>query len=415
MSRIILHCDLNNFFASVECLKNPKLNQEFVAVCGNTEERKGIVLAKNQKAKAMGVTTGEPIWQARKKCPSLIVVPPHYEEYVSFAQEVRRIYDHYTDQIEPFGIDECWLDITASTSLFGDGYTIAETIRQRIKKEIGLTISVGISFNKVFAKLASDLKKPDAVTEIESEHFREKIWGLPAYALLGVGKKTYELLSRHCVRTIGDIAQTNPEFLQIWLGKNGLLLHRFSNGKDTSPVMRSDFISPIKSVGHGTTTAKDLKTPEEVWLIILELCQSIGSSLRFHKKIATGVSVMIRNNQLTCQEWQCKLPYPSQNSLCIAKAAYQLFLSHYTWNRDIRSVTVRSISLEEQKKARQINLFENFSKQEKTEKLDTVIDVLRQKYHNDSILKHAVLLQNSMPSASPAPFVSLPSGLHLSH
>lgn len=227
MLRSILHCDMNNFYASVECMLDPALKKYPIAVCGSVEERHGIVLAKNYKAKAFDVKTGDAVWQAKQKCKDLVVVPPHYEEYIKYSKLARSVYERYTDQVEPYGMDECWLDISGTESLFGSPEKVANEIRETMKFELGLTISVGVSFNKIFAKLGSDMKKPDAVTVIPKDTFKEKIWGLPAADLLGVGRATQRVLDSYCIRTIGDLANTDPEFLRRRLGKNGVVLWNY--------------------------------------------------------------------------------------------------------------------------------------------------------------------------------------------
>ena len=308
MSRTILHCDMNNFYASVECFLDPKLKPFPVAVCGDVEERHGIVLAKNYKAKGYGVSTGEAIWQAKQKCPGLVVVPPHYEEYMKFSKAAREIYEHYTDQVEPFGMDECWLDVTGSTRIMGNGEKIANEIRERIKFELGLTISAGVSFNKIFAKLGSDVKKPDAVTVIPQDNYKNIVWNLPASDMLGVGRATERKLASSGIRTIGQLAQFPCEYLQRKLGKCGVDLWRFANGLDDSKVTVRDTEAPDKSVGHGMTAIQDLENPAEVWTFILELCQDIGHKLYvFHKK-ATGIAIYVRDNELYTKQWQCRLP-----------------------------------------------------------------------------------------------------------
>ena len=244
MDRVILHSDLNNFYASVECMLHPELKERCIAVCGSKENRHGIVLAKNEKAKKFGVKTAETIWQAKAKCPSLEIVSPHFEEYRKYSRMVREIYGEYTDLIEPFGLDECWLDVTGSRMLFGDGVTIANEIRNRVREEIGLTVSVGVSFNKVFAKLGRDLKKPDAVTEISRDNFRSKIWHLPANSIIGVGGSTYSRLTELGIKTIGDIAQAPCDFFETRFGKHGVALWQYANGLDTSEVAHKDYRSP---------------------------------------------------------------------------------------------------------------------------------------------------------------------------
>lgn len=291
--RKILHSDMNNFYASVECMLNPSLKGEPVAVCGSVEERHGIVLAKNYPAKAFGVQTGDAVWQAKEKCRDIIIVPPHYDECIKYSKLAREVYNRYTNQVEPYGMDECWLDISGYNSR--DPETVAYEIKETMKEELGLTVSVGVSYNKIFAKLGSDMKKPDAVTVIPKDTFREKIWGLPASDLLFVGRATERFLNRFYIRIIGDLANTDPDFLKSHIGVNGIKLWRYANGLDNSPVMYSDYRPIVKSVGHGTTTVEDLKSNEEVWITILELTQNIGHRLKKLGLNCMGISICIRN------------------------------------------------------------------------------------------------------------------------
>lgn len=226
--RVILHCDLNNFFASVTLLSNATLYNMPVAVCGNEKERHGIVLAKNEIAKSYGVKTAETIRDAKRKCPELVCLPPDYKQYKKYSVAARKIYERYTDMIEPFGIDECWLDVTGSIRIFGSGEEIAEKIRSSIKNELKITVSIGVSFNKVFAKLGSDMKKPDGITVISKENFKSKVWPLPAKDLLYVGKSTEERLKSSGIFTIGDVANCETALLSHLLGKNGEQLKRLS-------------------------------------------------------------------------------------------------------------------------------------------------------------------------------------------
>lgn len=262
--RTILHSDLNCFYASVEMMLNPDLRGKAVAVCGATEDRHGIVLAKSELAKKAGVKTGMVNWEAQRLCPNLIMVPPQYDQYLKYSKLTRAIYQRFTDRVEPYGMDECWLDITGCDYVCGDGMEAAETIRRTVREELGLTVSIGVSFNKIFAKLGSDMKKPDAVTEITEENFREKVWPLPASDLLYVGRATNAKLANYGIHTIGDIAGTEPQFLRRLLGINGLELWKYAAGRDDSRVMHKDFVSPVKSVGHGITCYADLETSEEV-------------------------------------------------------------------------------------------------------------------------------------------------------
>ena len=265
MDRIILHCDCNCFYASCELLSHPDLRQLPVAVCGDPTERHGIILAKNEPAKRCGVKTAETIWKAKQKCPGLILLPPHHRLYAEYSKKINAVYGEYTDLVEPFGIDESWLDVTNSLHLFGgDARALADTLRGRIKREFGLTISVGVSFNKVFAKLGSDYKKPNATTVIARDNWRDIVFPLPVGDLLFVGRSAQELLGRYGVRTIGELSKCSEEMLETLMGKMGSQLYRYANGLDDSPVRGAADREPIKSVGNSTTFRRDLTRWDEV-------------------------------------------------------------------------------------------------------------------------------------------------------
>ncbi len=409
MARNILHCDMNNFYASVECMLNPELKQYPVAVCGSVEERHGIVLAKNYKAKAFKVATGDAVWQAKQKCPDLVVVPPHYEEYLKYSKLAKAIYCDYTNQVEPYGMDKCWLDISGTKKLFGNPVDVANEIRERIKFELGLTISVGVSFNKIFAKLGSDYKKPDAVTVFEKETFREKIWGLPASDLLGVGRATTRVLNNYCIRTIGDLANSDYDFIKRILGKNGVSLWLYANGRDNSTVKDIKFVSPVKSIGHGITTVVDLSNEEEVWRVFLELTQGIGHKLRVHQKVAKAVAIYVRDNTLFSKQWQTQMQMVTQLPLVLAQYAFQLFKKRYDWRNPIRSVTIQAINLFPQDMPQQIDLFCDYERAEKQEKLDGCVEKLCQRFGKRCI-RNAVLLQElGMPMGNVE--ITVPTGL----
>lgn len=393
LNRSILHCDMNNFYASVECHMNPALNGHPVAVCGETEDRHGIVLAKNYAAKSYGVITGEAVWQAKRKCPRLVVVPPHYEEYVKYSKAAREIYECYTDLIEPMGLDECWLDVTGSKAFFGSGEELAYRIKDRIKQELGITASVGVSFNKIFAKLGSDMKKPDAVTVITEESFREQIWHLPASDMFGVGRATAAKLGALGVRTIGDIARYPRECLKRKFGKCGDDLWRYANGLDISKVVTRSIEVLDKTAGHGITAKQDLVNNTEVWVFLLELAQNVGHRLRLFEKRARGVAVTVRDSALCEKQWQCKLPYPTQSPYILAESGLALFQKNFTWFRPIRSVCIRAIDLISADAPQQIDMFTDASVLMKRERLDAVVDDLRGKY-GTGIIRNAVLLNN---------------------
>lgn len=393
MERTILHCDMNNFYASVECMLNPRLKGHPVAVGGSEEMRHGIILAKNYEAKKYGIQTGEALWQARQKCPNLIIVPPHYEEYLKYSRLAHEIYSEYTDLIEPYGMDEVWLDLSGSTRLFGDGEVIANTLRERMKFELGLTISVGVSFCKVFAKLGSDMKKPDAVTVIPKDRFREIIWNLPASDMLGVGRSTEKVLASYGIHTIGQLANAYPDLIHRRFGKNGDALLAFANGLDRSRVAPQNYEPPMKSVGHGITTMQDLENNAEVWNVMLALTQDIGHKLRIYNKNACGVAIYIRDCELHGKQWQCQLPISTHSAAIIARQAYQLFEHSYSWEHPIRSVTVRAINLCSQDIPEQIQFFTDPSEVERKEKLETVVEEIRDRFGKYAI-QPACLFQN---------------------
>ena len=408
--RAILHIDMNNFYASVECMLNPELKSFPIAVCGCEEDRHGIVLAKNYAAKACGVSTGEAIWEAKQKCRNLVIVPPHFDQYMKYSKLAREIYGRYTDLIEPFGMDEVWADVTASRRAMGTPLHIAEEIKETIKYELGLTVSIGVSFNKIFAKLGSDMKKPDAITVIKKETFREQIWNLPVSDLLGVGRATEKKLSSIGIRTIGQIAQYPSDFFQRKLGKCGVDLWRFANGLDDSPVVVRDIEAPDKSVGHGMTAVQDLENNAEVWKFILELCQDIGHKLYVYNKKTTGIAIAIRDNQLFSKQWQCVISTPTQSPSCIAKEAFSLFLRSYDWKRPIRSITVRAINLTSMDAPWQFDLFTDPQKIAKAEALDKTIEELRYRF-GKKIIRNACLLDNPKMSAHDNPDIIMPTGV----
>lgn len=395
--RAILHSDLNSFYASVEMMLDPSLRGKAVAVCGSTEDRHGIVLAKSDLAKKAGVKTGMVNWEARQLCRNLIIVPPQYDQYLKYSKLTQSIYQRYTDMIEPFGMDECWLDVTGSRAMCGDALTIAESIRKSVREELGLTVSIGVSYNKIFAKLGSDMKKPDAITQIRREEVRDKIWPLDCSEMIYCGRATTAKLAKYGIHTIGQVAETDPAFLKQLLGVNGLALWRFANGADTSRVMHKDFVSPVKSIGHGITCTADLDGEEEVWRVILELSQDIGHRLRVHELSARGVQVYVRGNDLLGSQFQCKLPFTTQLPSEIANAAFRVFRERYRWGSKVRAVTVRAIDLVPQNSPNQLSIFVNAEKLDRRERLQDAIEELRGRFGKTAITYATLLGDLKMP------------------
>ena len=394
--RVILHSDMNSFYASVEAMLDPSLKGKAVAVCGATEERHGIVLAKSELAKKAGVKTGMVNWEARQRCPELILVPPQYDQYLKYSKLAHEIYYRYTDLVEPFGMDECWLDVTAS-GIYGDGMEIAEKIRTACREELGLTVSIGVSFNKIFAKLGSDMKKPDAITEISRTDFKEKVWPLAASELIYVGRSTEKKLANYGVHTIGDLAAIPPDILRGWFGINGLKLWAYANGTDKSRVMHKEFVSPMKSIGHGITCTADLENEEEVQRVLLELSQDVGHRLRVHNLSAQGVQVYVRGNDLLCSQYQCKLPFRTQLPSEIAAAGFRLFQDRYRWGTKVRSVCIRAIDLVPKSEAEQLNMFVDTARLDRRERLEDAIESLRDRFGKRAITYATLLGDLKMP------------------
>ncbi|WP_298021429.1 DNA polymerase IV [uncultured Dysosmobacter sp.] len=390
MDRIILHCDLNCFYASVELLSHPDLRDVPMAVCGDPTSRHGIILAKNEPAKKYGVQTAETIWQAKKKCPDLVLLPPHHALYREYSRKVNAIYDEYTDLVEPFGIDESWLDITHTIHLFGgDPKALADALRERMKRELGLTLSVGISFNKVFAKLGSDYKKPDATTVISRENWQEIVWPLPVGTLLYVGGAAQRLLKQYGVETIGQLAACKPEMLESLMGKLGSQLYEYANGLSQEPVRSRYDAEPVKSVGNGTTFPKNLKTRAEVQSGIAMLADSVATRLRHYGLYASGIQVTIRDPEFRDRSRQQQLAVPTHLIRDLTDHAMALVDQLWRPPSPIRALTVTAIHLVQDDQAyEQVDLFTAAAapKKEKQEKLEAAMDRIRGKYGTGAII-----------------------------
>lgn len=393
MARTVLHCDCNGFYASVECVRNPALRQVPMAVCGDPESRHGIILAKNELAKRCGVVTAETIWQARQKCPELVLVPPHRADYQHFSRIVNQIYLEYTDMVEPFGIDESWLDVTGSLRLFGDGPQIANTLRRRVREETGLTISVGVSFNKIFAKLGSDYKKPDATTVITPENFRQIVYPLPAESLLYVGKSVLRTLRRMDIRTIGDLAACDQRQLSGALGKLGDTLWEYANGLDESPVRRFDDQPPVKSVSNHMTFSRNLVGWEDIKTGVMALSDNVAMRLRKQGLKCHGVQVLIKNPALKSISRQKQCSNPTDLARDIARYAMELIEASWDAERPIRMLSVGAINLTGTDDGFQTSLFQpqEAQRHQKQAQLEQAMDSIRKKYGKGAVQQAAIL------------------------
>ena len=387
--RIILHCDLNCFFASVELLDKPALQNVPVAVCGDPASRHGIILAKNEPAKRMGVQTAETVWQAKQKCPHLILLPPHHSLYADYSRRVNTIYGQYTDLVEPFGIDESWLDVTGSLHLFGgDARQLADDIRARLRQELRLTISVGVSFNKVFAKLGSDYKKPDATTVISRENWRDMVWPLPVGDLLFVGRAARRTLSQFGVETIGQLAACKPELLEQLMGKAGLQLYRYANGLDDAPVRPQHEQEPVKSVGNSTTFPENLTRREQVRGGLQMLCDSVAARLRQQGLYCGGVAVGVRDAQFRTVSRQMRLSGPTHLMRDIYDAALELTGRIWKAPNPVRLLSVTALYITDSADSyQQLDLLagDAAARDRRQEQLESAMDAIRGKYGRDAI------------------------------
>lgn len=389
MERVILHCDQNCFFASVELLSHPDLRDVPMAVCGDPASRHGIILAKNEPAKRFGIQTAETVWQARRKCPGLVLLPPHHKLYREYSVRVNELYGQYTDLVEPFGIDESWLDITGSMHLFGgDPVAIADELRRRVREELGLSISVGVSFNKIFAKLGSDYKKPDATTLISPENWQEIVWPLPVGAMLFVGRSAQRTLAQYGVETIGQLAACRPEMLEKLLGKLGRQMHEYANGLDRSPVRPQAEREPVKSVGNGTTFPHDLTRWEEVRAGLAALSDSVAMRLRRQGLYCSGVQVTIKDSSFCSISRQKRLESPTRLMKDIQRAAMELTRSAWRAPTPIRMLTVTALHITESAESfEQLDLLGagRAVSDARQEKLESAVRAIRDKFGDGSI------------------------------
>ena len=389
-ARQILHCDCNCFYASVEMQEQPGLRGKAIAVCGDPEARHGIVLTASYPAKRMGVKTGMAIWQAQQCCRDLVIVPPHYREYVRYSGFVREIFQDYTDQIEPFGLDESWLDVTGSCGLFGSGAAIARQISARVKR--------------------SDYRKPDAITRIEADNYRQIVYPLPVEDLLYVGPATRRKLNWYGVRTIGQLAALDPRRLGEWFGKMGYVLSAFARGTDQTPVAKQGWQAAVKSVGNSATTPRDLVCDEDAWLMLLILSESVATRLRELVLKCTVVEISLRDSELCSFTRQQKAESPTDTCLEIARAAFALFRRSYSWGRPLRSIGVRASGLVAAGEPVQLSLLRDETRRDKRERLDRAVDAVRERYGYGSVQRALVHTDPALGGIDPTSHTIHPVG-----
>ena len=398
MERQILHIDCNKFYASVECFLHPELKGKPVAVGGNEESRHGIILTKNEIASKYGLVVGEPLWKAKQKCRDLIIVPPNFPVYIEFSKKVRKILEDYTDLIEPFGLDESWIDVTGDW--FKNGREIGFEIKERVRKEIGITVSVGVSYNKVFAKLGSDYRKPNAMTVITKKNYQKIVWPLKCSDMLMVGPATTRKLGNYGIFTIGDLAKSDEKFIKSILGKNGILLRRYARGEDKTPVRNKDIERDIKSIGNATTTPRDLVNNNDVKIIFTVLAESVTRRMRNLGLKGTTLSIYVRDKELGSFVRQCKLESATNVSGELIKSAMALFVINYDWKMPIRSLGL-SVTDFDFDCCSQFDFSKTVEKREKLEKIDTAVDALKDRYGNYCIGHGTVLFDTELSHFNP--------------
>lgn len=378
--RWIFHIDINHCYAQIEEMKNPALRDVPMAVGGHEESRHGIILAKNDLAKKCGVLTGESLREAREACPDLVIIPPAYDDYVYYTGEVKKIYREYSDEVESFGLDEAWVDYTDSQKLFGDPLLTAQRIQQRVLEEMGLTVSVGISWNKAFAKLGSDMRKPYGMTLITPENYQQVVWPLPVEDLLYVGPATKRKLRERGILTIGELANYPSMYLKKYMGVAGETIRLFANGMDTSPVQEVSWRAPVKSVSNSMTLAHDVNSLEELRPVCYVMAEAIASRLREEGMECRKVGVMVRSAGLEWYGCECTLPEKTDVSEDIFAAAFNLTRHFYDFSIPLRSFGIAADSLKEAGTVRQLNLFVPDEERERNRTCDRVMDEIRSKY-----------------------------------
>ncbi len=389
--RLILHCDCNCFFASVEMVAHPEYRSVPMAVCGSRADRHGIVLAKNELAKKAGITTGEVIWQAKKKCPSLVIAEPHYDLYEEYSAEANRIFSEYTDMIEPFGIDESWLDVTGSTRLFGSGKKIADEIRNRMRNELGITSSVGVSFNKTFAKLGSDYKKPDATTVITPDNYKQILFPLPIGDMLYIGRHTVPRMKLLGINTIGDLASSDEDMLVSQFGKMGKTMYDLCSGRDVSPVIS---VPPkAKSYSNGMTFVRDLEGERDYRAAVTYLVEKVSARMRRDGAKCRVVGVAVRDTLLNVSVRNKKINSATSATELLINEFWSLLVSNWDISKAARSITLLCSSIENVYPSEQIKFFYSSeeTKRMKAESLDNSVDKLRERYGKGIISRGCIM------------------------
>ena len=401
LKRVIVHSDLNHCYAQIEEMFYPELREVAMVVGGDEEKRHGIILAKNDKAKAYGIKTGESLRDAFKKCPNLVVVPAHYEEYKYYTNKVKDIYREYTDKVESYGLDEAWFDLTHSQLLFGDGVELAKRIQRRIFEELGLTVSMGISFNKIFAKLGSDLDKKMGFVVIDEDNYRDIVYPLDVEDLFYVGRATRDKLHKMNIFTIGDLANAHFNDISSRLGKHGEMIWCFANGLEENEVNLNSYKRKIKSIGNGVTAIHDLREKEEAKLVFRVLVESVASRLKDEKLKAYTISISLRNNKLEWFSRQKRLYEATDIADEILEVVMHLLETNYDFKIPLRSISVSASQLVDSYNIVQLNLLHDEEKRQNDKRLDETIDEIRERFGFNKIKRLSLLLDEELTNFNP--------------
>lgn len=387
--KTILHCDMNGFFASVEMLARPDLAGQPVAVSGDPDLRHGIILAKNEVAKKFGVSTGETIWNARRKCPDLVLLEAHHDLYAKYSRLANAIYFRFTDRVEPFGIDESWLDVSASKSLHGDGKTIADKIRHTIKNELNLTVSVGVSYNKIFAKLASDYKKPDATTVFDRPAVEKIVYKLPVGAMLFVGRSSAEALRKMGILTIGDLAACSESVLARKFGKHGVLMKKYALGEDDSPVAEYGVEEQIKSVGNSITFRRDICGADDIKKGFTLVAEKLSARMRRKGVLGRTLHIVVKRADFSVITRQIPLPFAVNDTPALVKSACECAAEFSGGTEKIRMLGITCSDLVFENAARQGDFFAESD--EKTKKREAAFFDIRSSFGSGAIKRANML------------------------
>lgn len=379
---------------------NPRLKDVPMIVGGYEEKRHGIMLAKNLKAKQYGFKTGETLREIIKKCPNMVIVPPKYDAYIFYTNMVKDIYREYSDHVESFGLDEAWVDVSDSIALYGSGYEIAKIIQERVLNEVGLTVSIGVSYNKIFAKLGSDLIKPSGLVVITKENLQDIVWPLPIEDLLYVGKATKTKLHKWGIHTIGELAQMKLNDITKKLGKWGEYIWIFANGKDHGEVQLNGYVDPMKSIGNSITAVKDIETLQQAKHVFYVLCESVASRLRDAQLQGSTVTIYLRDIKLSSFSRQCKIS-PTNVSDDIMKGVMKLLLANYDFRIPLRSIGVSLSHLQPETIYVQDTIFHDIDKRIKAKQAEKAIDEIRDKFGFHQIKRCSLLLDEELTDFNP--------------